>query len=68
MLGEFDVELVFRAENLHILRDVGRKVLDGPRTQDGVLVGRGLVGVVSRRQDEARLGLGHPRPDQVAVL
>lgn len=68
MLGELDVELVFGAENLHILRDVGRKVLHGPRTQDCVLVGRRFVGVVSRREDEARLGLGHPRADQVAVL
>ena len=43
VLGELDVQLVFRTEDLHVLGDARGEVFDGPGTQDCVLVLRGTI-------------------------
>jgi hypothetical protein len=68
VLGEFHVQLVLGSEDLNVLRDAWREILDGPRSQYRVLIGRRLIGVVASGENEAGLCLVHASAYQVAVL
>ena len=61
------VHLVLGSEQVNVLHAVGRVVLDGPRADDEVLVGRLAIAVVARGEEKARLGSLYLRPIQIRV-
>lgn len=68
VLGKGNVDLVFGAKNLHILRNIGAKVAYGPGSQYCVLVGGRAVIVISGGQNETGLSGLHPGPNQIAAF
>ena len=54
------MEFALWPEYLYVLGTARREILDGPGSEDGVLICCGAISVVARCQDKTGLGVLHP--------